>query len=262
MDMGKKRSFDDVKIMMETSHPAQELENKTLKKKLPNVEAYQEILLKNIDEIITQAFPTLRSVVDSDEWHELVYEFITQHEPKGPSFLHIPEEFVIFLQKRAARTGDSLFVVELAHYEWVVLSTEMTCDQAATDGLRDDGDLLNEIPVVSPLAQVLSYKYPVHEINSEHTPAHAPEKRTYLVVCRNPQGEVSSMTLNHITAQLILALEKGKLSGKEALEAAFQSVNNKAPSVDNMEKGEQILNWLKGQNIILGSHQGEITCQK
>jgi hypothetical protein len=72
---------------------------------------------------------------------------------------------------------------------------------------------------LSPLAWVLSYRFPVHRIGSSYRPDSAPEHATYLTVYRNREDKVCFMELNAATAKLLELLRDSviALTGAEVL---------------------------------------------
>jgi hypothetical protein len=84
---------------------------------------------------------------------------------------------------------------------------------------------------LSPLAWVLSYQYPVHQIGASYRPA-MPEVPTFLVVYRDAGDKVGFIELNGATARLLeLLRENEQLSVGDVLktlaaelELSFESI--------------------------------------
>ena len=98
-----------------------------------------------------------------------------------------------YLQERAeAGVGAAPWLVELAHYEWVELALDLS--EASTDDTPHDpaGDLLDGVPVPSPLAWPLAYAWPVHRLSPEHQPTEPPALPTLLLVQRDGSTSVFS----------------------------------------------------------------------
>jgi hypothetical protein len=57
--------------------------------------------------------------------------------------------------------GDPPFLLELAHYEWAELALSLEEAEIADVPHDPAGDPLEEVVVVSPLAWVLGYRFPV-----------------------------------------------------------------------------------------------------
>ena len=162
---------------------------------------YEGLVYNNIEGFISGGFPILRSLYEDDAWHSLVRSFIDGHRCHTPYFLEISQEFLKFLMEDfTPRECDPPFMLELAHYEWVELALDVSEDEVP--GLRSVHDMQAAQPGLSPLAWVLSYRFPVHLIGPDFRPDEAPEP-TYLVVYRDPEDRVNFMELNAATARLL-----------------------------------------------------------
>ncbi|QIB67476.1 DUF2063 domain-containing protein [Kineobactrum salinum] len=172
-----------------------------------NVEArrlkiYRDLVYNNIEGFISNGFPVLRSLYQTSQWHALVREFIDGHRCHTPYFLEISQEFVQFLlQRPRCDAADPPFIAELAHYEWVELALDVAEEQLPP-ATGADRDPLTGIPRLSPLAWVLSYRYPVHRIGPGFQPAIATEP-TFLTVYRDLGETVRFMEINAATARLL-----------------------------------------------------------
>lgn len=176
---------------------------------------YRELVYNNIENFIANVFPVTRSLVSDDYWHLLIRDFIHQHRCQTPYFLEISEEFLQFLmQERGLREGDPVFLLELAHYEWIELALDVNEECIPAVSVYPD-DLLASRPRVSPLVVCLNYQYPVHNISPDYQPA-APEP-TQLVVYRNRIDKVCFMAANTVTLRLLYLLQTDSTECLEAL---------------------------------------------
>src|SRR5690606_28048019 len=113
-------------------------------------------------------------------------------------FTEIGREFQHWLAQRA--DGDPrlpAWLPELAHYEWVELALQISDAVPAfpVDPLDRAGEdvataLLEGIPVASPQAWPLPYRWPVHRIGPDHQPAEPPTEPTLLLVRRDAGDQV------------------------------------------------------------------------
>jgi hypothetical protein len=129
---------------------------------------YRDLFFNNIVNFLSGNFPVLRTLYTEKEWTTLCREFYRDYRCHTPLFPELPREFLQYLQDhRQDHEGDPPFMLELAHYEWVELA--LSLDEADIDTIEVDpeGDLLHGIPVLSPLAWPLSYRYPVHHIRAD-----------------------------------------------------------------------------------------------
>ncbi|SDJ67585.1 DNA-binding domain-containing protein [Microbulbifer yueqingensis] len=179
---------------------------------------YRDLIYNNIESFIANGFPVLRSIYRDADWHAMVRDFVHRHASRSPYFLQISEEFLHYLQEeRGPREGDPPFLLELAHYEWVELALDVNPAELPT-GLAAEGDVLEQVPVVSPLAWSLSYRFPVHRIGPAFQPQEPPETPTFLLVYRNRQDEVGFMEINAVTARLLQLADGGEHTGRQLLE--------------------------------------------
>jgi len=172
------------------------------------IKIYEDLIFKNIEGFISGGFPVLRQLYSDDDWASLVRNFIVKHECHSPYFLKISEEFLSYLQhEHVAESHDPAFMLELAHYEWVELALDVSEETLPVTGEELlTVDLLEGLPLSSPLAWTLSYQFPVHLIGPDYQPSSAPEQPTYLLVYRNRSDEVHFMESNALTVRLLQLL--------------------------------------------------------
>ena len=194
---------------------------------------YQDLVYNNIEGFISGGFPVLRSLYEDADWHSLVRLFIDQHRCHTPYFLEISQEFLQFLmQDYSARSCDPPFMTELAHYEWVELALDVSQEvlpepstavvrepsAAVASELSGFDDILAAVPLLSPLAWLLSYQFPVHRLGPGFRPLESAE-HTYLVVYRDRKDHVNFMELNAATARLLeLVRDNIGATGSELLQ--------------------------------------------
>jgi hypothetical protein len=207
---------------------------------------YQDLIYNNIEGFISGGFPVLRSLFDEQQWHDLVRRFIDGHRCHTPYFLEISQEFLKFLMEDyEARDCDPPFMAELAHYEWVELALDVSQEKLqGPDGL----DPLIAVPVISPLAWLLNYQFPVQRIGASFRPDAASEA-TYLVVYRDREDTVKFMELNAATARLLeLLRDNTTASGTQLLEKLALQLGMEARDVIGF--GSEILQQFVDLTII------------
>lgn len=113
--------------------------------------------------------------------------------------------------------------------------------------------MLEDIPVLSPLAWPLSYRFPVHRITPEYRPQEAPEEATHLLVYRNRADDVKFMQLNNVS-RLLLALmqEQPGITGRALLELTAERIAHLNPSAV-IEHGSKLLQDLLDRDVVLGT---------
>jgi hypothetical protein len=215
---------------------------------------YSELFFNNIEDFLSGTFPVLARILGEDRWMAMMRDFYSRHRATTPLFPALPGEFVRYLEEtRTPQDDDPPFMAELAHYEWMELVAAQSDAVIDLDDMDPDGDLLKEMPIVSPLAWVLGYDYPVHRIGPEFQPERPTDTPTWLLVYRDMEDEVRFVEINAVTARLLQLLESDEgLSGSEALDRLARELNH--PDPESVHKhGQDILADLHQQGIIPGS---------
>ncbi len=165
------------------------------------IAVYRELVYNAIEGFLSGGFPVLRSLYAAEDWNTLVRGFIKCHRCTTPYFLEISQEFITHLaEEYQPGPHDPPFMAELAHYEWVELALDVA--EAEAPPMPTDPDPLAQIPVLSEVAWLLSYVYPVHRIGPGFRPD-APDEPTFLAVYRGRDDAVGFMALNAATARLL-----------------------------------------------------------
>jgi hypothetical protein len=215
---------------------------------------YRDLFFSNIRKFLSGNFPVLRRLYSDGGWDILVREFFTEHRCQTPLFPELPREFLKYLQEvRQTRDSDPPFMLELAHYEWVELALSLD-EHELSDLLADpEGDLLEGIPVISPLAWLLSYRFPVHRIRPDFQPVEAPEEATHLLAYRNRDDQVKFMQLNDVSGLLIRFLQEDRgLSGRLLLKEIATAIKHPKPELV-LEGGKSLMADLRQRDVILGT---------
>ena len=168
------------------------------------MEIYRDLIYNNIENLVAGVFPVLRSLLNDEQWHGLVRQFIQHHRCQTPYFLEISEEFLQFLAQSAHLFPELPFICELAHYEWVELALHISEAQLPEYKLATN-DIFAASFCVSPLAIALHYQYPVHKISPRFKPI-LPEP-VDLVVYRNSSDKVCFMAVNPMTLRLLYLMQ-------------------------------------------------------
>ena len=215
---------------------------------------YRELFYNNVESFLSGTFPVLRRLLADRNWHALVRNFFAQHRSRSPLFLEIPREFLHWLKHaRSARPDDLPFLYELAHYEWTELALSVAEDTPEQHNVDPEGDLLTGIPVLSPLAWHLAYRYPVHRIGPDFLPEQPGETPTLLVVYRDRNDAVGFMEVNPVTKRLLeLIGEDTNTSGRELLTRIATELSHPQPDVV-ITGGAEILQGLRNKDIIPGT---------
>ncbi|MFK7958403.1 MAG: DUF2063 domain-containing protein [Lysobacterales bacterium] len=215
---------------------------------------YRELFFNNIQGFIANNFPVLRKLYSQSDWQELTRDFFVRHRAHTPLFPELPREFLQFLQNhRGTEQGDPPFIVELAHYEWAELALSLEETELDDIATQPPSDLITQVPVLSPLAWLVSYQYPVHQIKADFKPSKPPSEPTHLVIYRRRNDQVRFLKLNGVTARLLQLMgEESGHTGHYYLAQVAQEMG--APDESQVVKaGGAIFSDLHERDVILGA---------
>lgn len=216
---------------------------------------YRDLVFNNIAGLLASGFPVLRRTLPEDHWRALIRDFMVHHRAATPLFLEISQEFLDYLGTTRARqtTNDPPFLLELAHYEWVELALSVSDDEPDPSHANPNGDLLDDRPVVSPLAWSLSYRFPVHRIGPELQPDAPGDQSTHLVVYRNRAERIEFLEINAVTQRLLALLEdETPRTGREAMQVIAAELGHPQPD-KVIAAGARMLTDLRRRDVILGT---------
>lgn len=221
------------------------------------MQVYRELFFNNINRFISNSFPVVRQMYSDTEWRAVVRAFYSEHSCRTPLFPELPNEFVRYLQEqRQNRPGDPPFLLELAHYEWIEIALQQDDREPGDIEVDRDASLLEGVPVLSPLAWPLTYRFPVHQIGPKNRPSEPPATTTQLLAYRNRVNKVKFMQLNEVTQWLVTALgEDRSLTGRQLLTELAGVIHH--PNPDRLiESGHQLLRGFLQKDIVLGCRPG------
>lgn len=163
---------------------------------------YEELLFNNINSIISQCFPVIRSILSDEQWLTEVKSFLETHHASTPFFHKLPHEFLLFWQTKE-ESLEYPFLYELAHYEWLELHVELLDAEVPRFVPFTEESFDAEISL-SPLAVLSSYRYPVNQIGCDFLPLK--EENFDVVVYRDRDDLVRFMEVNQPTMALLTML--------------------------------------------------------
>ncbi len=215
---------------------------------------YRDLVFCNVEMFLSANFPVIRTLYDEAAWNALTRDFLREHQCHTPLFPEFGREFLRYVEARQQRgTDDPPFLLELAHYEWAELALSLDENDITEIQHNPAGDLLTGVPVVSPLACVLGYRYPVQLIGPDFRPDEAPAQPTLLLLVRGRDDEVRFHEIDALSAMLIEHLQENtRLSGLECLDALLAERGD-ADSAALREAGKAVLIQLKAYEAILGT---------
>ena len=210
------------------------------------LQVYLDLVYNNIEGFIRGAFPVLHSLYKDEDWHGLVREFIDVHRCHTPYFLEISQEFLRFLMEDfTPRECDPPFITELAHYEWVELALDVAEDVLPVSAPMTTA--ATTVVAISPLAWVLGYAWPVHQIGPGFQPQE-PGEPCYLAVYRDASDNVQFMALNAATARLLELVRDGVHTVEQVTRLLAAELNMPIDSL--ADSVLQQLNQLNDQGVI------------
>lgn len=176
---------------------------------------YRDLFFKNVLGFLSGTFPVLAEIMGEARWLAIGRDFFSNHSCKTPYFLEISREFLQYLENEyEAEDGDPEYIYELAHYEWLELYVDVEPESSDFES-NVDGDVLSEVPVLSPVVEGYLYQYPVHQISLENQ--YPDPKTCALVVYRNRDDAVGFVEISPFTLQLLALLKEGLRTGREAV---------------------------------------------
>ena len=220
------------------------------------MKVYRDLFIGSISSLLGSTFPVLRQLYSDPAWRKLARSFYSTHRSHTPIFMEIPQEFLAYLlEEHTAQDDDPPFLLELAHYEWVELAVSIADHSVDWDSIDPAGDLLENVPALSPFVESLAYQFPVHRINKDFQPSAPLEEATLLVVYRDLQDEVGFLEINPVTARLLELLRaERQLTGRQMLERIGDEL--KHPNPDTViAGGKEILDRLRRHDVLLGTYR-------
>ncbi len=212
---------------------------------------YRDLFFNNIEGLLASNFPVIRKTLGEQAWRRLVRAFYARHRSRTPLFAEIGREFIRFLETRMRQGAcDPPWLAELAHYEWAELALQIS-DEPRPD-CDADGDLLEGIPVPSPQAWTLAYRWPVPRIGPDFQPDAPPDAPTLLLVRRDAQGEVRFAGISPLVYRLLQLLDAGTATGRQALETLAAEAGASEPPAF-VEQGAAMLRRMRDEGTILGA---------
>jgi uncharacterized protein len=217
------------------------------------VAVYARLLFNNIHSLLSSCFPVLRAVTADEDWRRLLREFYATHRSRTPLFPRLPREFAIYLTEERGHTDDPPWQAELADYEWLELECAQDPRELSDVPLDPAADLLDDVPVLNPLARARAYAYPVHTIAPDALPAGPGAEPTYLVVFRDRDDKVGYLKLNAVSARLVeLLATDAAHSGRELLMRIAAELSHPRPA-RLVEAGRALLEDLCSRGLLLGA---------
>lgn len=191
---------------------------------------YEELFFNNVRGFLDATFPVCAEILGEGDWVTLAKRFWAEHRCHSPYFLEIPQEFLHWLGKDTHGLPLPDYFMELAHYEWMELSVDVA---VVPEVFVEQGNLIDQIPVLAPAAEGFLYNYPVQAISAEAPEVEA--QQTALIVYRDEEESVQFIQTNPFTLGLLPILKEQRMVGAEAVASLLKS--------QGMEINEQMLGF-------------------
>ncbi len=179
---------------------------------------YADPVYRNLEGVLSSGFPVLKRLSSDAEWTTRVRAFLHDHRCTPAEFHRAAGCFVDHCLTRAhSGTEYDGRVAELAHYEWVEMVLAIAADRVDFSIAPQPDTLLT----LSPLAAVLTYRYPVHRWSApQHLMEGSPEP-SFFVVRRQRDDRVRFMAVNALSWELLERLRLSPAAGWSGAVEAF-----------------------------------------
>ena len=211
---------------------------------------YSDLVYNNLDGLLAGNFPVIRKTLGDADWRTLVRGFLSRHHSHTPLFTELGREFIAFLESEANTDPARPWLAELAHYEWAELGLQLS--EAVAPPHDPDGDLLDGVPVLSPLAWPRAYRWPVHRIGPGFEPVEPPPQPTLVLLRREEDGRVHFSMLSPLLFRLL------ELVGADTRETGRALLRRLAAEADQsdvdafIEQARPMLLRLHDEGVLLG----------
>lgn len=206
---------------------------------------YKRLFFDNIESFCARTFKSFRAIVDDDQWHALVRSFIKHHRSETPYFREIPSEFLQFLSDRGELGERYPYIVEMCHFDLVRGDLYFAPNSIAKSGRLTDAETRIQL---SPLVRLLSYQWPVHQINETFDVSKTPSGTTWLIAFLNRRGRVEYLETNPRTVRMLELLQHSR-SCRELLQELAEELETKFDSIN--EQGFEMLKTFVRSGVVV-----------
>jgi len=216
------------------------------------LQVYRDLFYNSLEGLLAGNFPICKRVLGKPAWHERVRDFYRDFRAQTPMFPELGREWLRYLElRREQGAEDPDWLLELCHYEWVEAALMLSEDEPDTDSVDAEGDLLDGVPVASPLAWALAYRYPVHRIREDFQPDAPGDLPTTLLVQRDAAGDVRFSEIGVLAYLLLEAIAQGEgRSGADLLRSL--AAQQQADPDAFLRDGAALLAQLRARGVLLG----------
>lgn len=214
---------------------------------------YRRLVFGNSNSLLKSRFPVIHRLFSDDEWNNTIRDFLIKHRAQTPLFPEMGQEFVAYINQYRNNDPEYPFLLELAHYEYTGQSLVNSAAGIDDVSFDPDGNILDGIPVFSPLACVLGYQWPVHRIRPDYRPVEQPGHPTWLLLHRNKNNKRSFLEVKPATARLAQCLQENTDTSGSTLIEQFAEELGRPGDANVIASASQQLQILRQKGILLGT---------
>ncbi|WP_133408644.1 DNA-binding domain-containing protein [Parashewanella tropica] len=215
------------------------------------MKVYSDLFFNNVHGFVSNGFPVLRTLYSEDDWNEIVRDFFINHDCHTPIFAEIAEEFLVFLQTEyQMKDRDPVFMLELAHYEWLELVVSIAQSQRSLQHLASES--IQQLPLcLSDFARIAQYSYDVQHIDEDYQPTEPLEVPSFFCVYRDLEEQVKFLTLTPLTAQVLSYIQQAETTNFTELVNWLSEIYPQM-SPESIEQGcLQLLGQMAEKDIVM-----------
>lgn len=225
---------------------------------------YRDLFFGNIEGLLAGTFRVTKDALGRERWRALVRDFMVHHRARSPLFAELAGELLDYLGtiRVASARDDPPYLLELAHFEWVKWALKVSDDEPDPRRADPNGDLFACVPVVSPLARVLSYRFAVHRLDPADPPRDPLPVSAGLIVYRDRADRVEVLEINPVTQRLLALLQaEPPRTGQAALGVIATELAHPRPEAV-VAAGATMLGELRRRDVLIGTRrdQTKIAC--
>ena len=211
------------------------------------MQVYRDLFFNNVSRLLAGNFPVIRRI-RGEAWPAMVRAFYRDHGCRTPLFPELPREFLRWVE---GSEGHEPWLAELAHYEWA--EADLQSSDAPMPPHDPAGDLLDGVPLLSPLAWPLAYRWPVDRIGPGHQPTDPPAAPTLVLLRRAASGEVRFSTLSPLLYQLLASIAANQDLGGRALLRSLAAGIGHADAEAFIDEARPMLARLREEGVVPGT---------
>lgn len=165
-----------------------------------NISHYRRLVRNIIDDSLSTVYPITKSMLDEDEWEDLVYDFFANHACSDPQVWRMPKELIDYFEKSDYHNRlEKPFLLDLLKFEWVELEIFAQKDEEF-EPKNNTAKVNNSNLHLNPYTSLLHLEYPVHQLNE--SPENL-QKANYFILCYRKYSDDS---VHYLELPLFFAL--------------------------------------------------------